>query len=648
MSFEVSDFPDRPEGPTDVGPLPDMTVSEPYETRHRVAEPAVVPPADIPGEDVVAQTDAHDPSPEAAITAVDGDFPHQGAGDVGHVVLDSGVEASEERTKPAYADLEAKVAEMEERLTAEGEALEQAEESVSDAERQAIDAVSQRYVAARREAEQRGDKVPSYAAMLASAEGVPENFKERMSAFEATEAALDVAEEELEAYFPEKLADVTRLVTELEKSLDYDKVVEDAFVGNQKSALYEVSSLIRAQGLLDAEEPPSYRELRSIGNNVSKYGEKWQQSGLITEVDHMPASEPMEVFTAEQLETKKAQIQGALDFLDKYKRQHSSLRGKAQPVLDVIGEMEKFEPLPANLNELYVRNGLVYNDGLGSALQRRLEQELAGLPREEFEPDVHSETYTQFVERARAIDPIAALEKLEVKGTFENLPFDFSEDELKTFLANTIPPIALDSVKRISFRPMGPEEALTDTAAGVHKWSNELGGTEIVISDEKINELYQMQLEELSGNNELSQEQLQYSIKNVMLEVVAHEFAHRLHEVLPYAALLRWEAWRSSDPTNITDYVKDRHDADLSTRYMEDFCDSLAQFCVMPYALTLTSSTRYIAMQQIYVEYMPHFADTLNQRQIQLIDLDREQRLAKGISDEEARRNYLAHEYDEV
>lgn len=54
-----------------------------------------------------------------------------------------------------------------------------------------------------------------------------------------------------------------------------------------------------------------------------------------------------------------------------------------------------------------------------------------------------------------------------------------------------MPTAALASVKCIQFRPMTQEEDKEDNTLGLHAWSDELGGSEIIISDAKVCERYQ-------------------------------------------------------------------------------------------------------------------------------------------------------------
>jgi len=474
-------------------------------------------------------------------------------------------------------------------------------------------------------------------------------------AYEASTVKIEAAEKELEKHIPEKAAAVKQKALELEMSLDYDKVVAQAYADEDNSIpfegtryvsidlLYDVSRVIRVRKLLERDATLTYHQLKSIEYNLDMSAAEYEEKGLFKERVEAVA-EVGSMLTDEQITSLEANIKDVYELRTKYKKFDRNLQRKTQAVLGLARQMRECdEEAPAVFSELYTKAKIIYNDGLAWAANRRLTRKLRDLPADEFDVDIHSQAYTQSVEQARGTNVVEALKKLEISGSLEGLPFELSETELKLFLLTSVPAVALTSVKRIQFRSMTPDEDKEDNMLGLHKWSEELGGPEIIISDAKVRGCYQDILE-LLGDDPDAEQYAQLGARNNMLEIITHEFGHELHEVLPIAALKRWEEQRASDPTNITPYVKSRHDSDHVHRYMEDFADTMALFVNRPEVLTVISPTRFNAMQQIFEECMPLYPEATKKLQDRRIAVDRTTRLSNGIPDELVRSTHLSHE----
>ena len=480
---------------------------------------------------------------------------------------------AEAEPKHAYVTIEASIEVMEEEANSTWETMKNAYEASSDEVKQKVDQLAEDYGAA----VQKGEERPSLGSFLSTAEEIPEEFKTGMLAYEASTVKIEAAEKELEKHAPEKTAAVTQKAAELEASLDYDKVVAQAYADDDDTTpfegarlssinlLYDVSTVIGVRKLLESDTPLAYQRLKSVEHSLETSAAEFAEKGLIREQGEAVA-ETVSPLTDEQITGVEAHIKNVYELRTKYKKFDGMLQKKTQAVLGLTRQMkERDEEVPTDLDELYTRAKVIYNDGLGAAVNRRLTQKLKELPAEEFEADIDSEAYARLIEQVKGTDVAEALKRLEVSGSLENLPFEFSEAELKLFLLTSVPAAALASVKRVQFRPMTQEEDKEDNTLGLHKWSDELGGSEIIISDAKVRERYQDILE-LFGDDPNAEQYAQLSARNRMLQTITHEFGHELHEILPVAALKRWEEQRASDPTNITAYVKSRHDSDHKHR----------------------------------------------------------------------------------
>ncbi|HUC20928.1 MAG TPA: hypothetical protein VMR98_05565, partial [Candidatus Polarisedimenticolaceae bacterium] len=527
--------------------------------------------------------------------------------------------------QPEYARIEASIALMGRQADLAWDAMTAAYEAGSDEAKQKIDQLEG--------ALGEGDSQLSLTAVLETAEGIPDDFREAVRIYEAQIAKIDAAKAELEKHTLEKAADIRQQALQLEASLDYDKVVAVAFE-NDINVLHGVSRVIGMRQLLEVEPLPTYDQLESIKLSLLGFTERWQEEGLIREGGVEPQEPEGVALDPEKVAAIEARVLDAEDIHAKYRKHDEAIQANVREVQRLTRQIKESGRTALTVDELFKSTPTIHNQELGAAVNRRLMQKLGELPAD-FEADLDSEAYARLVEEARSIEATEVLKNLEISGTFENLPFTFSEAELKQFLLNSVPSNALASIKRVQFRPLTKEEDEADNTWGLHSWSKELNGWEIIISDAKLGKYYQDALEEFNGTEAKAMALL--STKNSMLQTVSHEFGHALHQVLPLAALQRWEQQRASDPVNITAYVKGHHDTDHVHRYREDFSDTYALFVNRPEVLIAISPTRFAAMRQILEEYMPDYAITLQQQQDRLI-------ANSDLSDADVRRIYLRHE----
>jgi hypothetical protein len=526
-------------------------------------------------------------------------------------------------------------------------------ESGSESQKQNIDELLESYDTSAAEAAEKDEVQPSLSSFLEGAD-VPEGYRAGALAYESSMTKTEAAEAELEKHTPEKAAEVKAQAAKLTASLNYDKVVAAAFADDDSpntlggirhasiSLLYDVGQAIGVAKLLEqGGSMPSYSMLQSVERTLTSYADDWKEKGLLKEKTADSVETNGFVLSAEQITEIETHITDVYAIRNKYKNLDGDIQRKTQHVLRLSHLVQAEQP--NNVTDLFQRNGVIYNEGLSAAINRRIVQKLGELPSSEFETDITSGAYAHLMEQARMVNAAEALQDFEISGSFENLPFAYSEDELKLFLLSSIPVAAFIALKRLQFRTMTKEEDKEDNTLGFHTWSEELGGSEIVISVAKVREHYEY-IRELMGQDKDAEAAAQLSAKNTMLHAITHEFGHALHEALPVAALKRWDEQRTSDRTNITAYVRNRFDNNHHHRYMEDFADSMAMFINKPEVLTVISPIRFNAMQQIFEEYMPLYPEVTKKLQERRISIDKTVRASKGTSDAKLKSLYLSHE----
>jgi hypothetical protein len=555
------------------------------------------------------------------------------------------IEKDTEVPPPAFAALEMSIAYMQEVGAQALASAHEAYERSSDEVRQEIDKI----VALVREQPSTNENQTaqwSYAALLAGRDNIPLGIKTSMLALEEIQDEIEAAQQELEQYTPDKTASVWEKVLQIESQLDYDKVVDTILANNNEvvpevrrqlsmDLLFNVGSFIRARRQLEEGLPFTYQQLQSLERTVLIYEEEWGARGLL-EGKREQANDPDVSFTIEDIVGIDTRIRDTYDLYRKYKGTNDTIEAQVQTVLNLTRYAEVlYDDLGCSPEGRYP-NG---DDGLGAAIIRRLVQTLGELPANDFELDLNSETYKRMVEQIRSVDLARAVNNLIIKGNLDALPFEFSEEDLRVFLYTSVPAAAIASVKKLEFRPLTATENKEGKTLGFNRWSEELGGPEIVISDVQIREHYQAALECL-GSIEEAKEQAYIS----MLETIVHEFGHELLKLLPLGALKYWDEQCSKDPTRVTAYVKKQFDRVHPHRFMDDFTETNALFITQPETLSIISLPRFRAMERILDEFMPFYSQEIKPILPGHLAARRAERLESGISDEDLRSTYLNYE----
>lgn len=533
-------------------------------------------------------------------------------------------------------------------------------EQASSAERIALEEFDEKCGAAQVESEEKGTEPPKMSALLDSIPNIPDDYKKAIVTCEQSEAKIQKLEDELEQYAPEKAEAVLQKARDLEARLDYDKLVAVAFgdkdeAGKSKrfnpltlspmNILSDAGEVIGTRKILQKNPELSYKDLGFADKSLTTLEKEWAEQGLLKEIpaetieddegaSHIP----------EFLEDTRELLQDVSTIRAKYGKYDREAKEKIRNTSLTLDAFKDATAVPDDIFELYSNRGIVANNALFDAVVKRIERQLGEIPASEIETDPGSDKYKELVHEARSIDAGEVFRNIEIDANLDSLPFDYDLKDLGILLISSVPASALASIKRIQFRPLTKEEDAEDNTLGVHRTSKELGGDEIVISDAKVEEDYRKFIE-LFGNSADAKELAAVSARSKMQHTIVHEFGHALHSVLPNAALMRWEENIVGDKTNITPYVKSRHESDHEHRYMEDFSDSMALFTTRPEELALTSPDRFAAMEEIFREYMPTYSKItepfINSRLYSVKNI----RERKGISEEEARATYLLHDH---
>lgn len=520
---------------------------------------------------------------------------------------------------PEHAALLASIEELELRGNSIFERFNTFYENGSEEERRCLEQVEGEYNAALSDAERSGEPKPDLALFLKDKD-IPEECKDAWVTIEAIQAEFVSLETELERYVPEKAEEVLELAVHLTNTLDYDKVAAISF-GEEKqyglpdrdqnqassvNLLDDVSKVIGIRTLMErGGQELDYSRLESIKATLSRYAKTWEESGLLGAASAVSSEAVVDVPLPEYIADMKRRIEKVTSLRLQYKAYDSenAARTRAfESFLDKNQSLDTFE----NIDELYRKNGMVYNEGLSAVIRQRVTRMYNELPAEYFDTDTSSESYVAFIEKARGIDAAGAVETIKMSGSFDKLPFEYGETELRHFLLRSIPPLALAAVGSVEIRPMTKDDDEDDVVSGYHSHSDDFGTSKIVISDAKVREIYDT-IRELERGQDDADWVAQTIAKQNFERTIAHEFAHALHYWLPVAALSRWEEQRASDPTRVTSYVDDRFKQDHPHRFKEDFSETMKLFVDEPVELMRLSPVRYDAMRQIYNDFMPSY-----------------------------------------
>lgn len=477
---------------------------------------------------------------------------------------------------------------------------------------------------------------------------IPPEFIEAIAAAELSMTEVQQIETELNKLSPEKAKDVFAKFVDIEKRIDYDKVVELVSMSGEYTLKHEVGLVIGLRKFIASGQDISFRWLRRIENTAEEFVGKWKQEEIVIDKgDDTVIAEP-DVNISDTVDLIKRRIKEANEILDKYKIS-SMFNNPSQEVLSSICHWEdngKNKDEDPTLDVLWRYDSFELNNGFSLAIDHYVVKRFSELSTLDYDFPTNSQEYMDFVDRAREMGPVIdAINNLEIIGDLSTLPFTFSEAELKLFLHDNIPPLALRQIKRIEFREFSPEEDRGRTLLGKQVHSKDLGGSIITLSNTRIREDFDRQKKRYNKNEMEATGQFAAEVtKAEMLQTITHEFAHILHAELPLSTLGQWDDARSIDSINITDYVKYMNDKDYYHRHMEDFADSMTLFINRPEVLQIISPARFDGMATIFDKFSPNYKDIIEKRILKRIANDKIVRSSLGMSNSKVKEYYLAHE----
>lgn len=513
-----------------------------------------------------------------------------------------------------------------------------------------------------------GQAAPDNRQLLAQHPDVPEDFKAGAILEETYAEEAMALEAELEKHAPEKAKAVLAQLLDFESRIDYPVLAEFLAHRDDTDTDSTASILFGARRDLESGTEVSYRYLRNLERELANTTKYWGNSSIVVD-EPLP---PYRAKTDEPLEPKlealqKKYMDTTFNIVERKYHRGDAFSPEGQEASSILefgrrlkagSHDDGFAP-----EELTTAAPRYYNEQLQAAIKDQLAQRIVDLDFDRnFETDYDSQAYADMVVHDRLIDGAEAVAKMEITGDLSKLPFEFSATALREILQDYVPAVALAHVKRVEFRPLTKDEAESDTALGLHIPDRDGTGSTIIISDERVVEHYQERMRLMNA----VKHQLVGDFKNPddydtdakriaeefalehMMETVAHEFGHAMHDAIPVAALRRWDEQISGDKTNITPYIKLNHDQNSRNRYIEDFAESFSMFTVRPDKLALISPARFEAMEEIFDDFMPDYDERLKPLQDEQIDQAEAERKKEHLTKEEARRILLAHEVGAV
>lgn len=519
--------------------------------------------------------------------------------------------------------------------------------ALDETTKQRFDLAENTYLTDNERLEIKGESPKNLVDFMTSYGGIPPEFINAIAAAEASMTELQQAESELGKLSPEKAKDVLAKLVNIEKCIDYDKVVGLVSASGDYALKHKVGLVIGLRKLIESGQNISFGQLRQIEDITEGFVKKWKLEEIVTnEDDNTVIDEPVDN-AFDTVDLIISRINEANDMLNKYRTSHL-FNNSSQEVLNSIhlwksGENEDKD---LTLDALWSYDKFELNKGFSSAIERYVVKRFSELPTLDYTLSTSSQEYIEFVDNAREMGPAEeALDNIEIIGDLDTLPFEFSRDELNLFLHDNIPPLALRQIKKVEFRAFRPEEDDEGTLLGQRVYSEELGGSIITLSNIRIREDFDIQKNRLRNRGETEAERFTAAAaKDRMLRTITHEFSHILHDVLPLVTLKQWDDIRLTDSTNITGYVKYMNDTDHYHRYKEDFADSMALFINRPEVLQIISSVRLGGMGDIFNKFSPVFEDIIKKKLWKRIINYKIIRLSSGLTDDDAKEYYLRHE----
>ncbi|CAN5375986.1 hypothetical protein BH10PAT3_BH10PAT3_5930 [soil metagenome] len=462
------------------------------------------------------------------------------------------------------------------------------------------------------EAQEKGEPLPSHTAFFQGVEGLPEGYVDSLILQDEIDALIAVKDAELEPFAPEKRIELDTALADIESRLNYNKLVEDYSIFSYSGLMNAASTILAARKILADNVPKSYKLLEDIESVKKSSALSLQEGGLL--LDESAIAEHNSLNLPGSIEAVRAKVSRAQELHKRYSprsRRPSSDRDYTEARQEAFFYHLDSATLAAQNYDFTIsdvlRGNVNYNNAqMRAALGRQLTAQYGLLPSHKYELEIDTEAYRLLAAQAREIDVKVLLDGVEVAGIPKDSPFEFNTETLKNYLLSAVPPLAFINLKKITFRAIAPDETILDNAAGFYRrWSEELGGAEIVVTDR----YFKLPETDWRGNPiTYDQATLETTVKrnkSQLLNILAHEAAHALHDELPVAALQRWDTDASSHQYPVTPYVEDNWREDRGGKYMEDFAESLMLYANKPEHLDRVSWIRYMSMRDIYRELMP-------------------------------------------
>lgn len=554
---------------------------------------------------------------------------------------------------PPYLLAEQQLADLEtaqESLYREAIAL---RDALGPEETERFDQADKNYDKIYEDANEKGQEPPAYIDFLEQEMGSEQPAIIKLRAAEAYDSAIGRAEAMLEAHAAEKADAVWKQAKVLEAAADYKAIAAKFEVNGYAygKELQQLSFVSGVRRLLNADAPVTYHQLLSMQRELEYIDRSWEEDGLKVTVEDSKQNPYTELLNQEpydisaSLTVVEDTITKALDIRKKFGsniHKTARLQWQTQGIMQDLRSIQTLSSTKeVSADSLFLSRERTINAPLQHALLQAINSRLTALPPEDFEGDPTSDAYTAIANSARNIDSAEALAAVEISGDLSELPVEITEEEIRSFIAETVPPIAIERVKKIAFREMTDKENPDGKKMGHNSLNMQTNTSEIVINSKVIHELFNSYV---TSNKVESGDVAADMAKDDIKEVLLHEFGHSLHDTLPYAALRIWDMAASSDTTNVTGYVKNMHDEDHGHRHMEDFADSLALFGTRSHVLGVVSNPRLIALQAIYMDFMPGYKEGLFTKQVKQIAALQAIINSGLISEQEYRHRHTKHE----
>ncbi len=528
--------------------------------------------------------------------------------------------------QPAYIEVEARKEELEGQFFATDDSMRDIRDKANSEIQTRIDDLDDRYHNAFEEVNEQATEKLDLETLIDQHPDIPIEYIDQLRTLDRLRVALEASDTELEKYAPERLAVVLAKAKDLEARIDYDAFVAIAskrlddtkaqftFRLEPDKAFFDMCQVTSIRYLVE-QHPDSlnYGTLRSMDLDLESLRQKYTEMGIIR--DAPVEVTPVPTYPEDFVLSVRNKLEQAHILNIRYRSSKTRYsNNRLQELGELIQVLNAKPDEPTSYSDVISRAPLLLNERYAQALKKALADRYEELNPIEFSFDKNTDAYRQEVARMREINPLEAVSNMELVGLDGQLPAGLTRAHIISQMLFSIPPVALERLKKFSIRPMTLEENKEDTTLGFCNLYG-LQGYEIVISDQKITEDINYNTA-LMGDRELAE----FAAREKALYTVTHELAHAFHDALPLAAVQEWHTVATANPTHVTPYVKSMYKQEHSHRYMEDFAESVALFITKPYELKESSPERYECLQRLYTEFMPTYTDIIRPHQEETIE----------------------------